>query len=140
MTPTPHAHVTGTAVSRGSQSVLRAGPGTEPAPEPPGAAAVTSPCPDVVSRGPGMAEQRGVILSLCPHEMQSLGMRIHAYKSPGLATCCAAFPSLCCRCPVRLRQMEEVPEEVAVCLPDARTECKAMAAGLSHVSAGLSPA
>lgn len=44
-----------------------------------------------------MAEQqRGVSLSLCPHEAQSLGMRIHVYKSgwAGHVLCCLPFSPL----------------------------------------------
>lgn len=72
-----------------------------------------------------MAEQQGVSLSLCPHEAQSLGMMISAYKSTwsGHMPCCLPFSPL----PVHLWQMEEVPEEVAVCLLMARTKCKAVA-------------
>lgn len=43
-----------------------------------------------------MAEQQGVSLSLCPHEAQSLGMMIRAYKSTwsGHMPCCLPFSPL----------------------------------------------
>lgn len=122
----------GTEGSRGSehspapQSNLRVEPGSDPAPEPPGAAAVPSRCG---FRGQEW-QKNGVHLSPCAREVQSLGTVTHAYTRPGLATGCA--PSLPSAASSSVASGGS-PREGGCLLVGGRTKGRALAAALSRV-------